>query len=423
MILPDNPEAQKSPSSSRRLHFGRYDYGAFMSFFSYACASLVIAAALPTIAEDLGFSLEEGGTLKGGIMHFGRTSAMAITLVLCGFWAGRWGKRRTLGISVALIGIGIIVGAFAPVYIALLAGLVIAGLGEGILEGLATPFVNDLHPDEPGRYLNIAHGFWPIGSLATALGTGLLLYLGVSWRYVLAGIGGMTILASLVLLLPERKGHEYPEHPEVIPAAIVWGHVMSILRTPRAWLFFATMFVAGAAEFGPTFWIPSFIETVHGGSKFAGGAGLACLAGGMTLGRLGWGYLIKQHQLLRLVVLSALAGAVVTGFLPFLNPLWALFGTMFLAGIAMAPFWPSIQSHADHCLPRADSTMFFILLSCAGIAGCGVMTFAMGAIAKSVGSLRMTFLMVPALQLILAGLLILEARIKPTSGDVSSAEN
>ena len=87
--------------------------------------------------------------------------------------------------------------------------------------------------------------------------------------------------------------------------------------------------------------------------------------------------------------------------------------------VAMAPFWPSIQSHADHCLPHTDSTMFFILLSCAGIAGCGVMTVTMGAIAKAAGSLRMTFLMVPALQLILAGLLILEARIKPIDGDAS----
>ncbi|MHC4563768.1 MAG: MFS transporter [Planctomycetota bacterium] len=404
----------QSPTSSRRLRFGRYDYGAFLSFFSYACASLVIATALPTIASDLGFPLEEGGTLKGGIMHFGRTAAMAITLVLCGFWAGRWGKRITLGISVAMIGVGIIVGAFAPAYIALVAGLVIAGLGEGILEGLATPY-----PNEPGRYLNIAHGFWPIGSLTTAIGTGLLLYLGVSWRYVLAGIGVMALLASLVLLLPQRKGHEYPEHPEIIPSSVVWGHVLSVLRTPRAWLFLLSMFIAGAAEFGPTFWISSFVETVHGGSKLAGGVGLGCLAAGMMVGRLGWGYLIKQHQLARLVVLSALAGVVATSFLPFLGPLWALFGMLFVTGIAMAPFWPSIQSHADHCLPHTDSTMFFILLSCAGIAGCGVMTMAMGAIAKAVGSLRMTFLMIPALQLILAALLIVEARIKPINSEIS----
>ncbi|KKO11269.1 hypothetical protein LCGC14_0017470 [marine sediment metagenome] len=416
--MQDSPVSQ-SPTSSHRLRFGRYDYGAFLSFFSYACASLVIAAALPTIASDLGFSLDEGGTLKGGIMQFGRTAATAITLVLCGFWAGRWGKRRTLGISVAMIGIGIVVGAFAPAYIALVAGLVIAGLGEGILEGLATPFVNDLHPDEPGRYLNIAHGFWPIGSLVTALGTGLLLYLGVSWRYVLGGIGGMTILASLVLLLPERRGHEYPEHPEIIPSSVVWGHVVSVLRTPRAWLFFLSMFIAGAAEFGPTFWISSFVQTVHGGSELAGGVGLGCLAAGMIVGRLGWGYLIKQHQLGRLVVVSALAGAVVTSFLPFLNSLWALFGMLFVTGIAVAPFWPSIQSHADHCLPHKDSTMFFILLSCAGIAGCGVMTATMGIIASVVGSLRMTFLMVPALQLILAALLIVEARIKPINGEAS----
>ncbi len=406
-----------SPTTSRRLHFGRYDYGAFFSFFSYACASLVIATALKNMLDSLGFPLEEGGAAQGGILDAGRTASMSVTLILCGFFAGRWGKRRTLGFSVALIGVAMIVISVSPAYGILLVGMVVAGFGQGILEGLATPFVQDLHPDEPGRYLNIAHGFWPIGSLTTAIGAGYLLYRGVPWRWIVAGVGVMTLGASVVLLAPERKGHEYPEHPEVIPTRVVWGHVMDILRTPRAWVFFAAMFVAGAAEFGPTYWVPSYVQTVLGGTELHGGIGLGCLAGGMILGRLGWGYLIKQHQLCRLVILSAIAGIVLTSFLPFLNSLWAMWGMLFITGIAVAPFWPSIQSHADHRLAHVDSTMFFILLSSAGIAGCGVMTFAMGLIGSIVGSLRVTFFLIPALQVILVTLLITEAikRPKPTA--------
>jgi MFS family permease len=255
---PQETPVDPSPTTSRRLHFGRYDYGAFFSFFSYACASLVIATALKNMLDSLGFPLEEGGAAQGGILDAGRTASMSVTLILCGFFAGRWGKRRTLGFSVALIGVAMIVISVSPAYGILLVGMVVAGFGQGILEGLATPFVQDLHPDEPGRYLNIAHGFWPIGSLTTAIGAGYLLYRGVPWRWIVAGVGVMTLGASVVLLAPERKGHEYPEHPEVIPTRVVWGHVMDILRTPRAWVFFAAMFVAGAAEFGPTYWVPSY---------------------------------------------------------------------------------------------------------------------------------------------------------------------
>ncbi len=404
----------KPQPTSRRLHFGRYDYGAFFSFFSYACASLVIATALKNMAESLGFPLDDGGTLEGGILDAGRTASMSVTLILCGFWAGRWGKRRTLGFSVALIGAAMIMISIAPGYGILLGAMVIAGLGQGILEGLATPFVQDLHPDEPGRYLNIAHGFWPIGSLTIAIGAGYLLYRGVPWRWIVAGVGVLALGASAVLLAPERKGHEYPEHPELIPTRVVWGHVMTILRTPRAWVFFAAMFVAGAAEFGPTYWVSGYVQTVLGVSEFHGGVALGCLAGGMILGRLGWGYLIKQHQLCRLVVLSAIAGIGLTSVLPFLNSLWAIWGMLFATGIAVAPFWPSIQSHADHRLPHADSTMFFILLSSAGIAGCGVMTFAMGLIgALGDGMLRMSFFLIPALQVILVTLLIAESVKRP----------
>jgi len=115
------------------MHFGRYDYAAFGSYFSYAAGSVVIPVALVSLARELGFSLEKGGMTAGGALHFGRTVTMVASMLLCGFLAGHWGKRKTMGISVVVMGLGIGLCALAPFYGILFLALMIAGMGEGVI--------------------------------------------------------------------------------------------------------------------------------------------------------------------------------------------------------------------------------------------------------------------------------------------------
>lgn len=388
------------------MTFGRYDYAAFLSFFSYASGSVVLPVVLVSLADELGFSLEKGGMTAGGVLHLGRTITLMASMMLCGFVAGRWGKRKTMGVSVALMGLGLLFCGLAPVYGILFLAVMITGIGEGVVEGLATPFVQDLHPKEPGRYINFTHSFWSIGVLVTVLVSGSLISLGVSWRVLVAATGGLAFIATAFLLLPEFKGRKYPEHPEPIHWKIVWSHAHAIFRRRRFWLFFAAMFVAGGGEFCLTFWCASFIQLNFMEAAWAGGAGTACFAGGMFLGRTGWGYLIRQHQLKTLIVWSALCGAMITVLLPLTTNLCVLFGLLFLAGVATAPFWPSVQSYSADRLPDTDTTMLFILLSCAGIPGCGFFTWLMGYLGDLAGGdLRMAFYLVPVCYLALAGMI------------------
>ena len=387
------------------MTFGRYDYAAFGSFASYAAGSVVIPVALVSLARDLGFSLEKGGMTAGGALHFGRTVTMVAAMLLCGFLAGRWGKRKSMGLSVVVMGVGMGLCAIAPFYGVLFLALLIAGMGEGVIEGLATPFVQDLHLKEPGRYINFAHSFWSVGVLVTVLGAGALMSLGVSWRVIVAASACFAFIVAAILLLPESKGKEYPEHPEPIHWKTIYGYAHDIFCARRFWLFFAAMFVAGGGEFCLTFWCASFVQLNFVDAAWAGGVGTACFAGGMVLGRTGWGYLIKQHQLKHLIFWSAIFGTMITLFFPLLTSLWALFGMLFLAGIATAPFWPSVQSYSADRLPRMDSTMLFILLSCAGVPGCGVFTWLMGYIGNQTGDLRAAFYLVPACYITLAALI------------------
>ncbi|HPT98349.1 MAG TPA: MFS transporter [Armatimonadota bacterium] len=388
------------------MAFGRYDYAAFTAFFSYAAGSVVVPVALVSLARDLGFSLEHGGMSAGGALHLGRTFSMVAAMLLCGFAAGRWGKRWTLGTSAVLMGAGVLLCALAPGYGVLLFALTLAGLGEGVIEGLATPFVQDLHTDEPGRYINFAHSFWSIGVLITVLLSGALITYGVSWRVVIGAVALLGFFTALLLLLPARKGHAYPERPEPLHWQTVWAQALAIFRAPTFWLFFAAMFVAGGGEFCLTFWCASYIQLSFMDAAWAGGVGTACFSAGMFLSRAGWGYLVRQDQLKHLIIWSALGGTLVTLLFPHLTNLWAFFALLVAAGVATGPFWPSVQSYCADRLPEVDTTMLFILLSCAGVPGCGFFTWLMGVLGNLCGGdLRLAFYLVPACYLILAGLI------------------
>lgn len=392
--------------------FGRYDYAAFATFAIYAAGSVVVPVALVAVAVELGFSLESGGMAAGGMLHLGRTISMVIAMLLCGFAAGRWGTRRSLGWSVALMGIGMALAAMAPAYGVLFLALMVAGLGEGTIEGLATPFVQDLHDEEPGRYINFSHAFWSVGVFITVLLAGYLLTMGVSWRVITGAVAFAAVIPTLMILLPSRSRHARREHHQPMPWRVVWNNARVIARRPRFWLFYAAMFVAGGGEFCLTFWCASYIQLHFAAAAWAGGVGTACFAAGMFLGRTGWGYLLRQDHLSGLVIGSAIVGAVVTVALPAMQSMAVFFGLLFLSGVATAPFWPSIQSYATTRLDGTDSTMLLILLSCAGVPGCGILAWLMGVLGNHVG-LNAAFYLVPACYIVLAGLMVYETRRQP----------
>jgi fucose permease len=104
------------------------------------------------------------------------------------------------------------------------------------------------------------------------------------------------------------------------------------------------------------------------------------------------------------IVFAAVAGVIISLFLPRVTHLGLFLALLVLVGVATAPFWPSIQSYCADRIPEADTTLLMILLSCAGVPGCGVATWLMGYIGDR-GGLGVAFYLVPACYLIL-GLLI-----------------
>ncbi|MFW5696132.1 MAG: MFS transporter [Alkalispirochaeta sp.] len=400
------------------LKLTRLDYVAALGMFTYASSVVITPIVLLRIAEDLVFGLAEGGGIEAV-----RAGFLLAILIASGFAAAHFGKTRSLAAGGMILAAGLFGYAVAPTYGVVLGSVVLVGLGGGILEALLNPLVQDEHPEDSGRYLNLVNAFFSVGVVTAVLIVGDLLTRGVSWRILVAGLGVVALTSGVLFVIfghaPARSGAAAgPAEPngassggvDIETADIpVWSHAREIVADRTFWFLAVAMFAGGGAEAAFTFWSASYVQLGFGVLARGGAFATASFAGGMVVGRLTSGHFVRQDQLHILIIGSALFGVVaglaawaVTGFVAFMV-------VVFAAGLSIACFWPSIQSYAAAEMPDVDSTMLFILLSVGGIPGFGFSSWIMGVIAESHG-LRTSLLVIPALLILLAAMMVISRR-------------
>ena len=411
------------------------DCAAALGMFVYAASVVATPIILLEIAAEMGFGLAGGGGIEAL-----RAAFLLAILVLSGVLAARLGKVLCLAAGAAILALGLFVYAFSPSYAVVLVAIALVGLGGGVLEALMNPLVQEQHPQDSARYLNILNAFFSFGVCASVLLTGDLLTRGVSWRLMLGGLAVLALGLGLLFGLFRKIGGERDKKvsdpvpsPNCGPNCVIGQNIRNMARDRRFWLFCLAMFCGGGAEGAFTFWSASYIQLHFAADARIGAFGTAVFAGGMVVGRFGVGHFAGQKQLPRWIIASSLlgiaaslgawavaapqalaappaalakgagqalaAGAASTATQA-LGAIWAFIALLFVAGLAVACFWPSIQSHAAAVIP-CDMTMLFILLSCAGIPGFGLVAWGMGIIAERHG-LRTSLLLVPFLFVVLA---------------------
>ncbi|MBE6363638.1 MAG: MFS transporter [Lentisphaerae bacterium] len=391
----------------QKLIFGRYDYAAFLTFIAYAAGSVIFPVVMPDLAHDLNFPLNDGGMGAAGALHFVRSGAMVVSMACSGFLAARFGLRETILPGLFLMSGAVAAAVFAPNYAFLIVVMLFAGMGEGALEALATPFVQELHRDnEPGRYVNFSHGFWSVGVALATVGAGVMLNCRIPWQVALLTVALCGVPGIVLLFLPSKSEQRKLENAKGQSTAEVFANTVKIFRNGRFWLYFIAIFFAGGGEWCLTFWTPSFIRLVHGGSALVSGMAMALFAFGMVAGRMLSGMFVPQKYLPQLLVGCGTFSIVAGILVPFAPNIWSVCVLITLCGVSVGPFWPSIQSVCVDKL-KLDSTLTYIILSCAGIPGCGIFTWLQGALGdvEFIG-LRYSFFLMPLSVLLMTVLLL-----------------
>jgi len=335
-------------------------------------------------------------------METARNLLIFIAILLAGFAALKWGKKRFITSGQYMLAAGLLMASFSQNYFMLIASLMTIGIGGGFTEALINPLVVDIHPEDSGKYMNITHAFFPIGVMASALLFGELLTLGYSWR-VMFRIAAVGALAMGVFFNNSR-----------FPTAIAsehsaWKLATGILGLSGFWLFAAAIFFGAGVESAFTFWSRSYVEIYFWDVPRAGAIAVMIFAATMAAGRLLVAKLSEKVSLKVIMICSAFLGVGVSSIIPFASNLIWFYTFIALAGITTGCFWPSVLAEAANCL-KVNPTMLFVMLSCIGIVGFGLTPWVMGAIGDYT-DLRTGFFVIPVFFVILVFVFAIEWRM------------
>jgi predicted MFS family arabinose efflux permease len=268
---------------------------------------------------------------------------------LWGFASDRYGRVRTLRLSLAVAGVLSLVSALSPTVLVL-----------GILRGLAGGFFGAAYPSAliylgdtvaPARRQQAITGLMvgvAVGTSVASAGAGLLADV-ASWRlpFVLTGSAAL-VLAVALARLPEPASHGSRATARTSLAQIARSRVTLLV------LLFA--FAEGVVLLGALTLLPTAVESAGASATLAGAVtgvyGLSVLVGSSSVGRLS----LAWHPA-RLILLGAGCAALGAGLLAVSQRPAVAVVVAVLIGIAWSAMHSSLQTWATEVLPGARAVV------------------------------------------------------------------
>lgn len=358
----------------------------------FGAVQVALPVCLDALGTDLGLNFEQRGALVAL-----RMAALTACLLAVGYFGERSGKQHVLFWGIGVIAASQVLIARAPDYRQLQVAMVVAGLGFGVFEALVNPLVAQLHPRSSAKALNIINGLFSVGLVAGALSTGELLQAGYSWRL---GFWYWAVPPMVCALLYMTR--RYPPLPVQMHDRTQTQEIKRFLCTPLFWVLVGCMILGGGCEGGLTSWAANFVSEELDASARAGALTTILYGAFMAIGRFAAGSLVSRIRPVTLMIVSAVLCGAATWALAFAPTLGVTYVLFSLGGLFVACFWPTLLAVASDSISRGSTTLFS-LLGAAGVAGCTLVPWAIGALGDIVG-LRGAVMVLPA---VLAGLVVL----------------
>jgi fucose permease len=316
----------------------------------------VVGPALPGIRATFGLSLGDAGlaVVAGAVGYI--VGAMG-----GGLLADRRDRRGLVLLAGGLLVAGAVGVVLAPAWPLLLASLALFGGGGGLLDGPGNAMVNEHSGEWRTADLNLAHGFFGVGSVVGPLVAGLALAAGIGWNWlVVPGLlaAGALLAFSSRLRLPPRRAVA-PHHDAS------WR----VLRQPLVLLLAAILCLYVGVEMMIGTWAFSHLRLDHGAGNAVAGLATALYWGGLTAGRLLAGTVGARVGPHTWIVSNGVGSALALALLVAAPTLPLAVGGLALAGLALANIFPAVVAIGGAAYPAAGGTVSGALAAAGGIGG------------------------------------------------------
>ncbi len=331
------------------MDFNMLIVAAVMAIFVYGMIAAMLGSILPDLSKRFSLTPAQNGTIA-------MTQAIGLVIgsLLQGPLIDLQGKKVGMVLGLGLIALALFLLPRSKGFSSIRLYMLILGVGGGIIVAGANALVNDVKTDNPTALFNGFNTFFGLGGIATPFIAANLLG-GNSFR--LCNLTAALTVATLAL-------HSATDMP--LPTGVVqfqFSDVPALLANPGLFLPAMLLFLYVAAEVGVWNWLVKHLIAQGIPEKKA----LNILSFGFALGLLAGRLVvavIPPIPATTLLMVSSIMIAVTTYLmLQFkdANLAWAM---VFLAGVAMAPVFPTALSLVGAKFPTGTATAIGAAVTC-----------------------------------------------------------
>jgi fucose permease len=293
----------------------------------------------------------------------------------------------------------------------LMALFLLLGLGGGIIVTASNALVSDISEDRRASTLNLLNLFFGLGGLLTPLiGGKVLAGNTIALCYLVAVLTAVTFVIHSTTPMPPPTGER----------GFKFSEVGAVVGRPALYLLSLFLFLYVACEVGVWNWLPRHL--IAQGIPESTALSILSLgfALGLLIGRVAVSpILIKISAPTVTLAASVLMAATTYAMLQTSDPTIALL-LVFLAGVAMAPVFPTTLAMVGDVFPKMTATAMGVVITCGWI-GLAVSSRIIGGIAgDDPKQLKTALLVLPAASVVMIAVnLILRPMVrKPVRVDL-----
>ena len=363
---------------------------AILAIFIYGMIAAMLGTILPDLSDRFHLTPSQNGTIA-----FAQALGLILASLAVGPLLDNEGKKAGLVLGLALISIALFALPRSPGFRSLLLLLFLLGLGGGTVVTGANALVSDVSEAHRGAALNLVNLFFGLGALATPfIAANLFKRNWVRLCYTIAALTVVTLAIQAVTKMPGPTGF----------GRFVLADAAPVLGRPLLFLIGLFLFLYISCEVGIWNWLPRHL--IAQGIPESRALNILSLgfALGLLIGRAGILPVLIRVPAVTVTLVGSACMAVTTFLMLRTNKPAAALVLVFLAGISMAPVFPTTLAIVGDAFPRMTGTAIGFVITC-GWTGLAVSSRIIGIIAGGdPRRLKKALMVIPASAVLMVGL-------------------
>jgi len=365
-------------------------FAAILAIFVYGMIAAMLGTILPELSDRFHLTPTQNGTIA-----FAQALGLIVASVGVGPLLDTEGDKIGLILGLALIAIALYVLPRSPGFRSILFLLFLLGTGGGIVVTGANALANSVSGAHSATVLNLVNLFFGLGGFATPfISANLFKRNWVRLCYTVATLTVVTLAIQSVTRMPAPTG----------TAGLYLTHVGPLLGQPLLFLLGLFLFLYITCEVGVWNWLPRHL--IAQGIPESRALNILSLgfALGLLVGRVGVSPILIHEPAILVTLVASIAMAITTFLMLRTNKPTSAFALVFIAGLAMAPVFPTALAIVGAAYPNMPGTAMGFVMTC-GWVGLAVSSRLIGAIAGGDPlRLKKALLLIPASALLMVGL-------------------